>query len=67
MDRDDKLVNAGQHYGSRPGPLSGEPLTPEQMAEIVDAYVEAYPKFAAHVIRKARAKTAQAAVREDEG
>lgn len=48
MDRDDdKLFNAGQHYGS-PG-LSGtppEPLTPEQMKAGVEAYIAAFPKFA---------------------
>lgn len=48
MDRDDKLFNAGQHYGS-PGlsALPTEPLTEEQMKAGVEAYVAAFPMVAA--------------------
>lgn len=74
MDRDDKLFNAGQHYGS-PG-LSvtpAEPLTPEQMQAGVEAYFAAFPMVAALAdTRKAEvfdrlqeAKKARAAAKAD--
>lgn len=46
FSNDDKLFNAGQHYGSAGlSRTSSEPMTDEQLIKIGKAYFTFFPKF----------------------